>query len=61
MSFRLRLTFFGAALVALTLLAFGWLVYTLAANSQGTAQDEALKHRAADARRRTAAAAPTAR
>jgi signal transduction histidine kinase len=48
-SFRLRLTFFGAALVALTLLAFGWLVYTLAANSQGTAQDDGLKHRAADA------------
>ena len=48
MSFRLRLTFFGAALVALTLLAFGWLVYTLAATSQATAQDDALKHRAAD-------------
>jgi two-component system, OmpR family, sensor kinase len=48
-SFRLRLTFFGAALVALTLLAFGWLVYTLAANTQGTAQDDGLKHRANDA------------
>ena len=36
MSFRLRLTFFGAALVALTLLAFGWLVYQLAASSQAT-------------------------
>jgi signal transduction histidine kinase len=47
-SFRLRLTFFGAALVALTLLAFGWLVYELAANSQATAQDDALKQRAAD-------------
>ena len=49
MSFRLRLTLFGAALVALTLLAFGWLVYELAANSQANAQDEALKQRAADA------------
>ncbi len=49
MSFRLRLTFFGAALVALTLLAFGWLVYQLVANSQATTQDDALKQRAADA------------
>jgi signal transduction histidine kinase len=48
-SFRLRLTFFGAALVALTLLAFGWLVYQLVANSQATTQDDALKQRAADA------------
>jgi two-component system, OmpR family, sensor kinase len=48
-SFRLRLALFGAALVALTLLAFGWLVYELAANSQPNAQDEALKQRAADA------------
>ena len=49
MSFRLRLTFFGAALVALTLLAFGWLVYQLVANSQATTQDDALKQRAVDA------------
>ena len=49
MSFRLRLTFFGAALVALTLLAFGWLVYELAANSQAATQDDALRQRAADA------------
>jgi two-component system OmpR family sensor kinase len=48
-SFRLRLTFFGAALVALTLLAFGWLVYQLVANSQANTQDDALKQRAADA------------
>jgi signal transduction histidine kinase len=48
-SFRLRLTFFGAALVALTVLAFGWLVYTLATNTQATTQDETLKQRAADA------------
>jgi signal transduction histidine kinase len=48
-SFRLRLTFFGAALVALTVLAFGWLVYTLATNTQATTQDESLKQRAADA------------
>ena len=49
MSFRLRLTFFGAALVALTVLAFGWLVYLLATNSQGPTQDDALRQRAADA------------
>ena len=49
MSFRLRLALFGAALVAATLLAFGWLVYTLASNSQATAQDDALKQRATDA------------
>src|ERR1700737_574219 len=48
-SFRLRLTLFGAALVAATLLAFGWLVYTLVANSQATTQDDALKQRATDA------------
>ena len=56
MSFRLRLTFFGAALVALTVLAFGWLVYTLATNSQGPTQDEALKQRAADAQAAIASA-----
>jgi two-component system OmpR family sensor kinase len=55
-SFRLRLTFFGAALVALTLLAFGWLVYTLASSSQASAQDDVLKQRAADARTATAVA-----
>ena len=55
MSFRLRLTFFGAALVALTVLAFGWLVYTLAANTQGTTQDDALRQRAADAQAAIAA------
>ena len=56
MSFRLRLTFFGAALVALAVLAFGWLVYTLATNTQGTTQDDALKQRAADAQAAVAAA-----
>ena len=56
MSFRLRLTFFGAALVALTVLAFGWLVYTLATTTQGTTQDDALKQRAADAQAAIAAA-----
>jgi two-component system, OmpR family, sensor kinase len=55
-SFRLRLTFFGAALVALTVLAFGWLVYTLATNTQGTTQDDALKQRTADAQAAVAAA-----
>jgi two-component system OmpR family sensor kinase len=47
-SLRLRLTFFGAALVAITLLAFGWLVYELIANSQAATQDDALKQRASD-------------
>jgi two-component system, OmpR family, sensor kinase len=55
-SFRLRLTFSGAALVALAVLAFGWLVYTLATNTQGTTQDDALKQRAADAQAAVAAA-----
>jgi two-component system OmpR family sensor kinase len=58
MSFRLRLTLFGAALVALTLIAFGWLVYTLAANSQPSAQDDALKQLAADAVASIGAAPP---
>ena len=49
MSFRLRLTVFGTALVAATLIAFGWLVYELVANSQGTTQDDGLKQRATDA------------
>jgi len=60
MSFRLRLTLFGAGLVALTLAAFGWLVYTLAANSQATQQDDLLKQRAADAVVAIASAPPTA-
>jgi two-component system OmpR family sensor kinase len=55
-SFRLRLTFFGAALVALTVLAFGWLVYLLATNSQGPTQDDALRQRAADAQAAIASA-----
>ena len=59
MSFRLRLTFFGAALVALTLLAFGWLVYELVANSQPNAQDDALKHLAADALSPISTASPS--
>jgi len=58
-SFRLRLTFFGAALVAGTVLAFGWLVYTLATNTQGTTQDDGLKQRAADAQAAVAAAPAT--
>jgi two-component system, OmpR family, sensor kinase len=48
-SFRLRLTLFGAGVVALTLLAFGWLVYQLAAHTQGTDQDRVLTQRAAEA------------
>lgn len=49
MSFRLRLTLFGAGVVALTLFAFGWLVYQLAATGQATNQDDALKRRASEA------------
>src|SRR2546422_2577636 len=45
----LRLTVAGTALVAATLLAFGWLVYELVATSQGTTQDDGLKQRASDA------------
>ena len=48
MSFRLRLTLFGAGVVALTLLTFGWLVYQLAAHTQGTDQDRVLTRRAAE-------------
>ena len=59
-SFRLRLSLFGAGLVALTLAAFGWLVYMLAANSQATQQDDLLKQRAADAVVAIASAPPTA-
>ncbi|HVH66076.1 MAG TPA: HAMP domain-containing sensor histidine kinase [Candidatus Acidoferrum sp.] len=57
-SFRLRLTLFGAGLVAMTVVAFGWLVYTLAANSQATTQDDVLKQRAADAVGSIATTAP---
>lgn len=59
-SFRLRLTLFGTALVALTLAAFGWLVYTLVANSQATTQDDLLKQRASDAIVTIASAPPDA-
>jgi signal transduction histidine kinase len=55
-SFRLRLTLFGAALVAATVLAFGWLVYTLASNSQATTQDDTLRQRAGDGLRSVAVA-----
>jgi signal transduction histidine kinase len=49
MSFRLRLTLFGAGVVAATLLVFGWLVYQLVAHTQAAEQDKALGSRAADA------------
>ncbi len=49
MSFRLRLTLFGAGVVALTLFAFGWLVYQLAAHSQAADQDRALSQRSVEA------------
>jgi signal transduction histidine kinase len=59
MSLRLRLTLFGVGLVALTLLGFGWLVYTLVANSQAASQDDVLKLRAGDAVAAIAAAPPS--
>ncbi len=49
MSFRLRLTLFGAGVVAATLLVFGWLVYQLVAHTQASDQDKALTGRAAEA------------
>jgi signal transduction histidine kinase len=47
-SFRLRLTLFGAGVVALMLVAFGVLVYQLAAHTQATDQDDALKRRSGE-------------
>jgi signal transduction histidine kinase len=46
---RLRLALFGAAVVALTLILFGTLLYTLLAHSATTNQDDALRSRAREA------------
>jgi signal transduction histidine kinase len=48
-SLRLRLALFGAAVVALTLVLFGALVYSLLARGVNTNQDDALRGRAAEA------------
>ena len=49
MSLRLRLALFGAAVVALTLVLFGALLYALLAHSVTTNQDDALRGRAGQA------------
>jgi two-component system, OmpR family, sensor kinase len=46
---RLRLALFGAAVVALTLVLFGALLYTLLAHGATTNQDDALRGRASEA------------
>jgi two-component system OmpR family sensor kinase len=46
---RLRLALFGAAVVALTLVLFGALLYTLLARGATTNQDDALRGRASEA------------
>ena len=49
MSLRLRLALFGAGVVALALVVFGVLLYTLLARGAATNQDDALRTRAAQA------------
>ena len=49
MSLRLRLALFGAAVVALMLVLFGALLYTLLAHGATTNQDDALRGRAREA------------
>src|SRR5260370_5409010 len=49
MSFRLRLALFGTAVVALTLVLFGALLYGLLARGVATNQDDALRGRAGQA------------
>jgi len=48
-SLRVRLALFGAAVVALTLVLFGSLLYTLLAHGATTNQDDALRNRASEA------------
>jgi two-component system OmpR family sensor kinase len=48
-SLRLRLALFGAAVVALTLVLFGALLYALLAHGAATNQDDALRSRAREA------------
>ena len=49
MSLRLRLALFGAAVVAITLVLFGALLYSLLARGAATNQDEAVRGRAREA------------
>jgi two-component system, OmpR family, sensor kinase len=49
LSLRLRLALFGAAVVALTVLLFGALLYALLARGVGTNQDDAVRTRAVEA------------
>ncbi|MGA8923274.1 MAG: hypothetical protein WB682_09025, partial [Candidatus Dormiibacterota bacterium] len=49
MPLRARLALFGAAVVALTLVLFGVLLYALLAHGVITNQDDALRSRAQDA------------
>jgi len=49
MSLRLRLALFGVAVVALTLVIFGGLLYALVSRSVNSNQDDALRSRAHDA------------
>ena len=58
MSLRLRLALFGAAVVALTLVLFGALLYGLFARNVNTNQDDALRARAHDAVAALRAASP---
>src|SRR5438270_4825490 len=51
MSLRVRLALFGAAVVALTLLMFGGLLYALLSRSVGSSQNDALRARAQSAAR----------
>jgi two-component system OmpR family sensor kinase len=59
MSLRVRLALYGAAVVALTLLLFGALLYTLLARSVNTNQDDLLRTRAHDAVSALASAPPS--
>src|SRR2546425_6816805 len=58
MSLRLRLALFGAAVVAVTLVLFGALLYALFARGVNTNQDDALRSRAHDAMVALASARP---
>jgi signal transduction histidine kinase len=57
-SLRLRLALFGVAVVALTLVIFGGLLYSLFARGVNTNQDDALRSRAHEAAAALAASSP---
>jgi two-component system OmpR family sensor kinase len=57
-SLRLRLALFGVAVVALTLVIFGGLLYSLFARGVNTNQDDALRSRAHEAAAAVAASSP---